>query len=176
MRWTVHGERAIYESPWMSLFLADVEVPDGPRFEHHLLRVPRPAAAVVVADPERGALLLWRHRFITDRWGWEVPAGAVEPGETPLEAGTRETLEETGWRPGPVRQLLAYNPTPGGTDHTVYVLAAAGAEHVGEPEEQFESERVEWVPWPRVRELVRDGEIPDGLTLVALLWYFAFEV
>jgi 8-oxo-dGTP pyrophosphatase MutT (NUDIX family) len=132
MRWTVHGERAIYESPWMSLFLADVEVPDGPRFEHHLLRVPRPAAAVVVADPERGALLLWRHRFITDRWGWEVPAGAVEPGETPLEAGTRETLEETGWRPGPVRQLLAYNPTPGGTDHTVYVLAAAGAEHVGD--------------------------------------------
>ena len=27
------------------------------------------------------ALLLWRHRFITDTWGWEIPIGGIEPGE-----------------------------------------------------------------------------------------------
>jgi 8-oxo-dGTP pyrophosphatase MutT (NUDIX family) len=175
MRWTVHGERAVYESPWMSLFLADVELPDGTRFEHHLLRIPRPAAATVVADPERGVLLLWRHRFITDRWGWEVPAGAIEPGETPAEAAARETLEETGWRPGPLRPLVSYQPAPGAVDHTFHVLAADGAHYVGEPEEAFESERIEWVPWADVRSLVRSGDVPDGFSLVALLWYLAFE-
>ena len=46
----------------------------------------RAAAAAVVRDPERGVLLIYRHRFITDSWGWEVPAGGVDPGETPEQA------------------------------------------------------------------------------------------
>ncbi|MEZ5141277.1 MAG: NUDIX domain-containing protein [Acidimicrobiales bacterium] len=82
MRWTVHGERTIYDSPWVRLTLVDVEVPDGDRFEHHVVRFPRSAAGVVVHDPGRGVLLLWRHRFITDTWGWEVPAGWVEEAES----------------------------------------------------------------------------------------------
>ena len=47
MRWTVHGERSLYESDWMSLRLVDVEPPEGERFEHHVLRLPREAAATV---------------------------------------------------------------------------------------------------------------------------------
>jgi len=45
MRWTVHGERSLYESPWMRVRLADVELPDGRRIDHHLLRV-QPAAGI----------------------------------------------------------------------------------------------------------------------------------
>ena len=176
MRWTVHGERALYESPWLALALADVELPDGPRFEHHLVRIPRHAAAAVVIDDERGVLLLWRHRFITDRWGWEVPAGAIEPAESPEDAAAREILEETGWRPGPLRRLTTFTPAPGVLDHTFHVLAADGAEHVGEPADPFEAERIECVPWPRVRELIRDGAVPDGFSLGALLWYLTFEL
>lgn len=174
MRWTVHGERTLYESDWMNLALADVEVPGGPRFEHHLVRIPRPAAAVVVHDETRGILLMWRHRFITDRWGWEVPAGAIEPDETPAEAAARETLEETGWRPGALRPLVEFNPAPGALGHTFHVFAAEGAEHVGEPTDVLEAARIEWVPLERVRELVRDGEVPDGFTLAALMYFLLF--
>ena len=76
MEWTVHGERSVYESEWMNLSLVDVELPSGKRFEHHVLRMPCDAAGVVVDDPDRGVLLLWRHRFISDTWGWEVPGRA----------------------------------------------------------------------------------------------------
>src|SRR3989442_683368 len=75
VRWTVHGERSLYESEWLRLVLVDVEIPDGDRFEHHVIRFPNHAAGTVVRDPDRGVLLLWRHRFITDTWGWEIPAG-----------------------------------------------------------------------------------------------------
>ena len=44
-------------------------------------------------------LLLWRHRFITDTWGWEIPAGRVEAGEALEDAARREAIEETGWAP-----------------------------------------------------------------------------
>src|SRR5437879_8842989 len=113
MQWTVHGERPVYESEWINVVLVDVEVPGHQRFEHHVVRMPSPAAGVVVHDEQRGLLLLWRHRFITDSWGWEIPAGRVDPGETPAEAAAREVLEETGWRAGPLRPLVSYQPSNG---------------------------------------------------------------
>src|SRR4051794_15477418 len=116
MRWTIHGERALYTSPFIELHVVDVELPDGQRIDHHVLRYPQPAAGTVVADPERGILLLWRHRFITDVWGWEIPAGRIEPGEEPAHAADRETLEETRWQPGPVRPLVRFRPSGGSSD------------------------------------------------------------
>ena len=170
MRWTIHGERSLYESEWMQLRLVDVELPGGERFEHHVLRIPNEAAATVVHDPGRGVLLLWRHRFVTDSWGWEIPGGRIDEGESPEQAAARETLEETGWRPGPLRPVGAYHPLAGAVDQRFHVFHAASAEHVGEPHDTYEAERVEWVPVTRVRELIHAGEVTDGYSLTALLW------
>lgn len=170
MRWTVHGERRIYESPWVSLALVDVEVPGGERFEHHVVRMPADAAGVVVHDQDR-VLLIHRHRFITDTEGWEIPAGRVEAGEDPIVAAERETLEETGWRPGPLTFLFSYFPSIGLIDQRFNVFLAGGAEHVGEPVDFGESDRVEWLPVAELPELIRQGEICDGYSLTALLWF-----
>lgn len=169
----MHGRRAVYESPWVGLDLVDVEVPGGDRFDHHVVRLPRPAVGVVVLDPQRGVLLLHRHRFITGTWGWEVPAGGVDPGESLAQAAAREVLEETGWRPGPLRRLHGYHPSNGLSDQRFELFAADGAAHVGAPSDPAESSRVEWLPAARVRELVVAGEVQDGLSLTALLWWLA---
>lgn len=176
MKWTVHGERVIYDSAWMRLALTDIEIPGGERFEHHVLRMPDPAAGTVVTDPAHGVLLLWRHRFTTDTWGWEVPAGRVDAGETPIEAAARETLEETGWRPGPLRPLTCYHPHNGSSDATFHLFVADGAEHVGPPSDPTEAERISWCSVDDVREALRAGEVRDGLSLTALLWWLLFEV
>jgi 8-oxo-dGTP pyrophosphatase MutT (NUDIX family) len=174
VKWTEHGEKVIYDSPWVSLHLADVEVPGGERFDHHVIRRKLPAAGVVVAD-ERGVLLLYRHRFITGTWGWEIPAGRVEQGEELEQAAAREVLEETGWRPGPLRHLYGCHPTNGISDMRFEIFAADGASYVEEPSDPSESSKVEWVPVDKVRELVRGGGIPDGLSLTALLWWLLHE-
>jgi 8-oxo-dGTP pyrophosphatase MutT (NUDIX family) len=174
MRWTVHGERSLYDSEWVGLHLADVELPDGERFEHHLIRAPMPAAGVVVMDGARGVLMLWRHRFITDTWGWEIPAGKVEPGESISEAAAREVLEETGWRPGPLEPLTAYHPTNGLSDQTFHLFMAAGATEVGPPTDPHEAERIAWVPVAELVDALRAGAVRDGLSLTALCWCLAF--
>jgi 8-oxo-dGTP pyrophosphatase MutT (NUDIX family) len=170
----IRGERSLYESEWVRLHLADVELPDGERFEHHLIRAPMPAAGVVVSDAARGVLLLWRHRFITDTWGWEIPAGRVEPGESIQAAATREVLEETGWRPGPLEALVAYHPSNGLSDQTFHLFLAEGATEVGPPLDVHEAERVAWVPVSGLTEAVRTGHVRDGLSLTALCWCLAF--
>ncbi|MET0894687.1 MAG: NUDIX hydrolase [Acidimicrobiia bacterium] len=174
MRWTVHGERELYNSDWVRLTLVDVEIPNGERFEHHVVRMPNFAAGTVVCDPDRGLLLIHRHRFITDTWGWEIPAGRIDPGETAEVAAARETLEETGWRPGPLRPLLVYQPTNGLSDQRFHIFSADGATHEGDPTDPGEAERVEWVPVDEVRALVQRGEMLDGLSLTAVLWALQF--
>jgi len=169
----VHGERPIYDSEWMRLVLVDVEIPGVERFDHHVVRYPQAASGTVVHDPDHGVLLLWRHRFITDTWGWEIPAGRIETGETPEQAAVRETLEETGWRPGPLTRVGSYAPSNGTSDQIFHVFTAAGATHVGEPTDIGESERVAWLPVGEVRRLVVDDEVTDGLTLTSLLWALA---
>ncbi len=173
MRWMVHGERVVYDSPWVGLRLVDVELPDGRRFEHHVVRMPLPAAGVVVHG-QPGVLLLWRHRFVTDTWGWEIPAGRVEAGEDLTTGAAREALEETGWAPGPLTLLTSYHPSNGLSDQTFHLYLAAGATHVGPPTDWTESERVEWLPVERVRSEILAGRVTDGLSLSALCWCLAF--
>ena len=174
MRWTVHGERSLYDSDWISLRLVDVEIPGGERFEHHVVRT-RAAAGVVVVDEGRAnVLLLWRHRFVTDTWGWEVPAGRVEDDESVVESAAREVLEETGWRPGPLTPLGSYFPNNGVADTAFHLFLAAGAEHVGDPTDWSESERVEWVPVDDVRAAIAGGRVGDGMSLTGLCWALAF--
>ena len=174
MRWTVHGERTLYESEWVRLCLADVQVPGLERFEHHIVRVPCEAAGTVVHEAARGILLLWRHRFITDTWGWEIPAGRVDPGEPPEDAAVRETVEETGWRPLRVRHLITYQPTNGLSDQRFNLYMSDGAVQVGKPTDPGESERIEWVPVKEVMTIARRGEMLDGLSLTAVLYAQAF--
>lgn len=169
MRWVVHSERLVYESPWVSVALVNVEVPGGRRFDHHVVRMPGDAAGVMAVDGGR-VLLIHRHRFITDSTGWEIPAGRVEAGEDPIEAAQRETLEETGWRPGPLSMLFTYFPSIGLIDQRFNIFLAEGAEHAGEPLDLSESDRVEWVAISDLPALIKQGQIRDGYSLTALLW------
>jgi 8-oxo-dGTP pyrophosphatase MutT (NUDIX family) len=168
MRWTVHGEKPLYEDEWLDIRLADVELPDGRHLEHRLIRTPPGAGCVVTRDGQ--VLLLWRHRFITGTWGWEIPMGKIDRGEDPAHAAARETEEETGWRPGSLTPLLRVEPSAGISDSVHHVYLADGARRIGPPEDEFESSRVAWLNLADVPALIGCGEISCGTTLAALLY------
>jgi 8-oxo-dGTP pyrophosphatase MutT (NUDIX family) len=169
MRWTTHGERPLYQSEWVNLTLADVEIPGVRRFEHHVVRMPRESVNVAVVNEAGSTLMIWRHRFISDTWGWELPAGWVDPGEEPIVAGRREVQDETGWRPADLVHLCSFYADYGLTDSHFHSFYATGADHVGDPTEPEESSRIEWIPNSRLYELMTTGRIVDGPSLVALL-------
>ena len=173
MEWNVHGRRRVYGSDWVNVWLDDVEIPGGRRFEHHVLRMPRGSVTVVVT---RGTeiLLLWRHRFITDTWGWEVPAGWLDDGDSPADAARREVEEETGWVPGPLTELHSYYTVPGLADHRFTIFRADGATYRGAPPDPSESSRVEWVAASDIPKLIEEGQLTDGPSVTALSFALAF--
>jgi ADP-ribose pyrophosphatase YjhB (NUDIX family) len=114
-------------------------------------------------------VLIWRHRFITGLWGWEMPMGRINPSEAPVQAAAREVEEETGWRPGPLRQLARVQPSSGIMDAAHYLYMADGAAKTGIAVDDFESTRIEWVPLTDVLGLISKQEIISSSTITTLL-------
>ena len=170
--WRQHGERTLFDSPWVRVTKVDVTPPDGNRFEHHVVRLQRVAVAVVLDDQDR-VLLVWRHRFITKSWGWELPGGIVDSGETGAETARRETVEETGWRPDDLVKIVEFQPMPGLVDTPHEVYGSRRAVKVGEPADPVEASMVAWVPLSDVPELIARGEVAGSGSLVGLLHVLA---
>ncbi|GAB2674749.1 NUDIX hydrolase [Thalassiella azotivora] len=168
----MHGERILYDNPWVKLVLVDVQPPVGPRFEHHVVRLQRVAIALVVNDADE-VLMLRRHRFVTDQTGWELPGGIVDQGEAPPEAAGRETTEETGWRPSNLRPLAAFQPMIGMVDTPHEVFWTDVAEYIGEPTDDEEAGEVGWIPLRGVLGMIDAGEILGSGSIVGLLRWLA---
>jgi 8-oxo-dGTP pyrophosphatase MutT (NUDIX family) len=155
----------------MSVSLAAVERPDGHRYEHHVMDGPD-AAGVMVEDPERGVLAIWRHRFLSDEWAYELPAGMIDPGETPEQAARRECIEESGWDPGPLELVQRYHPIAGQSAQTFWVFRSDGATKVGEPL-GHETARVDWLSTEQVARIVGDNQVLDALSVIAFWSHLA---
>ncbi|MGW6280771.1 NUDIX domain-containing protein [Kribbella sp. NPDC055071] len=166
MRWIIHSEAEVWSNRWLSVRRLDVEQPDGERVDYHAVRLANIAATVVMRDAK--VLLMWRHRFLTDTWAWELPMGIIEAGETPAAAAARELEEETGWRANGLTELIQSEPAAGIMDSRHYVFRATSASYVGEPVEQNESDRIEWIPLGDVPAMIGRQEIVSGITLVGL--------
>jgi 8-oxo-dGTP pyrophosphatase MutT (NUDIX family) len=171
VEWHVHDGRPVYQSTWVEVWLNDVEVAGGDHLEHHELRFPRASTTAVVVDDRRRVLLLWRHRFITNTWGWEVPAGWTDAGEEPETAIRREIEEETGWRAATIVPMIGYNAISGIGDMCFTAFLATDLTRIGEPADKTEASRVEWHPLADVPKLAADGQITDGPSLTALSYY-----
>ena len=163
--WVTHSTlREVYSSWWLSLRIDDVEKPDGSHTEHEVVRGPD-AAGMVMMDDRRGILMIWRHRFMPDTWGWEIPGGAVDPGESPEATAVREAYEETGWEvTGPVRCLSTHHPSVGLVNQTFSIFSTSHVRHIGDPPDVNEAVSVEWRSFETVASDLRGGAISDGFT------------
>ena len=166
-KWLIHAERLVDENPHIRLSIASVELPDGTAFDQYVMRMRRAAMAVVLDESRRNVLLVWRHRFIIDRWVWELPGGYVDPSEDGAIAALREVEEETGWRPQSIRHLLTFQPIVGSADCPQEVYLAYNAERVGEPDTN-ESEAVRWIPLAEIPVMIKRGDIVGSATIIGI--------
>ena len=174
--------RRVYTGRVLNLDIDTVRFPDGSNGELEMIRHPGAAAVVPVLtadgsdDPQ--ILLIRQYRYAAGGTIWEIPAGRLEPGETPEACARRELLEEAGATAGRWERLTTIFTTPGFTDERIHLYAARDLrvnpqETRREPDEFME---VRPVSVRAAIEMIRNGEVVDGKTIVAVLFFAGFQL
>ena len=179
--WMTHSHSVEYTRGSVQVDALDVSAPSGDRFVMPVVRLPRTAVALVVAEGPDGpqVLTLWTYRHPVGAWGHELPGGGVDPGEVPAEAARREAAEETGLRPeGPGRTLAVFEPRPGeirAETHIHLWELGPGTDlaPTRRPRDPLEPGRVRWIDLADVPALGTAGLLLGSGTLVGLWQYRA---
>jgi len=141
------------------------------------------ASAALIYNPQKDTIILvkqFRYPLYTrekkNAWTLEIVAGMIEENDSPEETIQREILEETGYKPGNLKSLFGFYPSPGGSNEIIYLFysevnesdrIAPGGGATGE------DENIEVVELARqqVFELLENGAIVDAKTIIALQWF-----
>lgn len=162
----VLGSREVYEGKVVSLRVDEISLVDGRRATREV--VEHPGAVVVIALDEEGRVALVRqYRHAVRRYLLELPAGGLEPGESPLESAQRELREEVGVEAASWTQLGSFFSSPGFANEILHVFLAEqlGPAHA-EPDDDEDIAVVRY----NLEELYEEpGQIQDAKTLAALL-------
>ncbi len=157
---------------WKGAFLdvvtEDVTLPNGTQIELDIVRHPG-ASAVVPFLSDDEVLLVRQYRYATGGTLYEVPAGKLDPGESPETCARRELEEEAGCRAGRLEPLGPMWPSPGFTDERIWLFAAFDLSEVPQRLEQDEVIELEPTSLDRALEMVWSGELSDAKSALALL-------
>lgn len=139
--------------------------PDG--FEIRRAIVRHNGSAVMMPVDEKGRILLVRqYRLPARRYLWELSAGRIDPGETPLKAAKRELLEETGYRAKKWTKLVKFYPSPGFVEEAMTIFIAQ--ELTAGQAQPMDDERIEceWFTLKQMAGMIEKGEIQDAKTII----------
>jgi ADP-ribose pyrophosphatase len=177
---TCIATRRTYDGKLVKVEVDTVRGPSGAEYDLEIVRHPGAAAVVPLlsdpASPDPTVLLIEQYRYATGGTIWEVPAGVLEAGEDPADCARRELTEETGAVAETVEHLTTVYTTPGFTDEQIHVFLATGLSQ-GEPKhEANEFIKMKPLPLARALEMIRDGEIVDAKSIVALLYVAGYRL
>lgn len=160
--------RTVYDGSFATVRVERFRYPDGEEVERMVVK--HPGAVAIVAHDERQIFLVRQPReAIGDPDSLELPAGKIDPGETPLATARRELAEEIGVAAAEWTLLSSYQSSPGVMDEQVHVYLATGLSTADA--EADENERIEIVRWPladldRAIAATRDAKTLIGLLLL----------
>ena len=145
-----------------------VSLPDG-RITTREIAEHGASVCIVPVDPQGNVLLVRQYRKPVEDQLLEVPAGGIEPGETPLEAAVRELQEEVGFTAEEIQLLSSFWISPGWCTEFMSAYLATKLEPARLPADYDENIDVVPVPLSEVDGLIRSGEIIDLKSIASLL-------
>lgn len=163
-----HTTKSLYEGRVIRLGLESLQLPNGQPLELEIVRHPG-GAAVVALDAEDRVCLLRQYRHAAGGWLWELPAGKLDPGESPQSTAIRELEEEAGLGAAHWQPLGEVLTTPGFCDEVIHLYLATGLSHGDTDHQDDELIEIHWLPFDQALAQVRDGTIRDAKTMLGLM-------
>lgn len=167
--WKTKSSAVVYENAWLKVSHEEVITPKGTDGIYGVVHFKNTAIGVVPIDDEGNTWLVKQSRYTLNQYTWEIPEGGCPQGESPLNAAKRELEEEVGLQANDWQQLMTMHLSNSVTDELCVVFVArdlfAGKQQL-EATEDIEFKKL---PLIEAIEMVKSGEITDGISVAALL-------
>ena len=159
----------IFKGKILNLRCDDAELPDGKPCSREFIEHGGGACVLYVKDGK--VLLVRQYRYPYAESIYEIPAGKLDKGEEPIKTAIRELEEEGGLVADELKLLYVMYPSPGYTNEKIYIYQALSAHETEARLDEGEYLDAEYVDLERVKEMLANGEICDGTTIIALQAY-----
>ncbi len=174
-KWKVLKSESILNlGQWFNVRQETVELPNGTQIPTWFV-LEFPDWINVIAITKDGQMVMEdQYRHALGETHYELVAGVIDAGETPLQAAQRELSEETGYEGGEWQLYMTLSPNPTNHNNLSYTFLATGVEKVREQhQEPTEDIHVHVLSKTDVHELLEQGEIVQALHAAPLWKYFA---
>ena len=173
MSWKTLDSKVLYDNPWIMLREDRVMNPGGGENDYGHIHFKKTAIGIVPLDADGNTWIVGQDRYTLGEYSWEIPMGASEEGEEPLETAHRELNEETGLTAGSMKQLMKLHTSNSITDEVGYVFVAEQLEAGETNFDEMEVLDVRKLPLEDVVAMIRRGEMTDAISVAAILRIFA---
>lgn len=162
------NRKDIFDGKIINVHVDDVELEDGTTSFREIVEHSGGVCVAALTD-DKELFFVRQFRYPFKRELLELPAGKLEKGEIPLEAGLRELEEECGLRADRVIDMGQIYPTVAYCSEIIYLFAATGLRPVIQHLDEGEFLSVEKIPLEKAAKMVLDGEINDAKTVALIL-------
>lgn len=174
-KWKILRSEYISRRPWMTARRDEVRLPDGRIIpEYWVLEFPD-WVNVIALTKDGDMVMVRQYRHALGLTEYELCAGVMEEGESPLEAAKRELLEETGFGGGTWTEFMSICANPSNHTNLAHTFLAVGVERVCEQHlDATEELTCHVLSQDEVFGMLQRGEIFQAL-MAAPLWRFFYE-
>ena len=166
--WKTLSSQPIYQNRWLSLREDLVELPDGRTTIYGVVSCGECAGILPFLDSHT-VLLVKQYRYVAKRVTWEMPTGGVHGGESIEAAAQRELNEEIGYQAGKLTRLSTYHTSKSVMDETAHLFIGEELARLERPPDETEFIEVRAFPFSDALQMVLQGDIVDGMTIIAIL-------
>lgn len=148
--------------------------PNGKKVKRSLIIHPGISVMVPVLDTVR-LILIKQYRYGSKNLLWELPAGTINPGETPLQCAKREIEEEIGYKAKRLEKMISCYSSPHFSTEIVHCFVATDLIKTKINLDDDEIIEAKVFPVKKVKDMINGGKIQDAKTLVALFYYLYYK-